>query len=130
MTPEDVDRLTERIETWLLNWMVEHAAVPKEECDPNKPFAEYGLDSMTAVEMSHELEFWVGVRIDATVAWNYPTPSTLARHLSKQLAGIDEEESVAEHDAGSDGALLELLSDIESMSDEATEELLKELHDN
>ena len=45
MTPDEVDRLAERIESWLLNWLVERAAIPQEEVDRAKPFAEYGLEN-------------------------------------------------------------------------------------
>ena len=90
MSPDEIDRLGERIESWLLNWLVERAAIPAQEVDRNKPFAEYGLDSMTAVELSQELEDWVGVEVVPTVAWNYPTPATLSVYLARQAGGATE----------------------------------------
>ncbi|MEM7316892.1 MAG: fatty acyl-AMP ligase, partial [Planctomycetota bacterium] len=47
MSPDEVDRLSERVESWLLSWLVDRAAIPEGEVHRDKPFAEYGLDSLT-----------------------------------------------------------------------------------
>ena len=126
MTPEEIARFSERIESWLLNWLIERAAIPPQEVDPHKPFAEYGLDSLTAVELSQELEDWVGVEVVPTVAWNYPTPAALSVYLARRSAGADE--SADEHitPAGFDNEFDQLLAEIESLSDEAVNKLLDE----
>ena len=124
MTPDEIDRLSERIEGWLLNWMIERAAIPLNEVNRNKPFAEYGLDSMTAVELSQELEDWVGVEVVPTVAWNYPTPATLSRYLAQQAGGVGDEAEESAETPETDDEFMQLLSEIESMSDEAAQKLL------
>jgi acyl-CoA synthetase (AMP-forming)/AMP-acid ligase II/acyl carrier protein len=125
MTVEEVDRLAERVESWLLTWMVERAAVPQHEVDRNKPFAEYGLDSLTAVELSHELEDWLGVEVVPTVAWNYPTPATLSKYLARAAAGVEE---ASETDVGAtsaaDDEFSRLLAEIENLSEEEAQKLL------
>ena len=126
MAPDEVDRLAERIENWLLTWMVERAAVPQEEVDRNKPFAEYGLDSMTAVELSQELEDWSGVEVVPTVAWNYPTPAALSKYLAQQAGGVGEQSDTPVEARATDDAFLQLLAEVESMSDEAAQELLND----
>ncbi len=126
MTPEEVDRLAERIESWLLNWLIERAAIPAEQVDANKPFAEYGLDSLTAVELSQELEDLVGVEVVPTVAWNYPTPATLSVYLAKQVGGIVEELDDHLQSGESENEFDLLLAEIEALSDEAAKQLLEE----
>ena len=127
MSPDEVDRLAERVESWLLNWLVERAAIPANEVDRNKPFAEYGLDSMTAVELSQELEDWVGVEVVPTVAWNYPTPATLSVYLARQAGGAEEEseEEWTEEAAGED-EFSALLAEIESLTEEDAKRLLED----
>jgi acyl carrier protein len=49
--------------------------------------AEYGLDSLTAVELSQELEDWLHVDLTPVIAWNYPTPATLAKYLATAAGG-------------------------------------------
>jgi acyl carrier protein len=57
--------------------------------DSSRAFADYGLDSVKAVELAYELENWLGehsggLRLDlgATIAWNFPTIDALARYLA------------------------------------------------
>jgi hypothetical protein len=107
----------------------------------DRPFAEYGVDSLTAVEMSHELEQQFSVPLPPIVAWNYPTPAALARFLAEETLGVKREEtaeraSVAaepKHAASgvakgelaeSDAELAALLAEVESLSDADAERLL------
>jgi acyl-CoA synthetase (AMP-forming)/AMP-acid ligase II/acyl carrier protein len=124
MTPEEVSRFADRIEKWMLQWLMERAAVPEEEVNRDKPFAEFGLDSLTAVELSQELEDWVGVEVVPTIAWNYPTPAALSNYLARQAAGVDEPEVAAKQPAV-DEDLEKLLNEIESMSDEEAKRTLE-----
>lgn len=133
LSPDEAARLAERVESWLLTWMVERAAVPKEEIDRDKPFAEYGLDSLTAVELSQELEDWLGVEVVPTVAWNYPTPATLSRYLAWQAAGLGDEldaVNVSPVEAASENDFDALLAEIEGLSDEEARALLDSDADN
>ena len=127
MTPDEVNRLSERVELWLLTWLVDRAAIPQDEVHRDKPFAEYGLDSLTAVELSQELEDWLGVEVVPTVAWNYPTPATLSVYLAREAGGANETaaESTSEN-AKVDDEFAKLLSEIEGMSEEDAQALLDE----
>ena len=122
----NVERLSERIEIWLLDWLVDRAGVPQEEIRRDRPFAEYGLDSLTAVELSHDLEEWLGLELTPVLAWNYPTAARLSRHLAQQVAG----EVTTETDSPTAGGLHtvaefeRLLTQIESMSEQQVEKLL------
>ena len=124
MTAEEVSRFADKIEKWMLEWLIERAAVPANEVSRDKPFAEFGLDSLTAVELSQELEDWVGVEVVPTIAWNYPTPAALSGYLARQAAGVEE----AEVQAASpkvDENLEKLLADIETLSDEEAQRMLE-----
>ncbi len=123
LSPDEIARLSERVESWLLRWLVEHAAIPPDEVHRDKPFGEYGLDSMTAVELSQELEDWVGVDVVPTVAWNYPTPATLSQYLARAVAG-DADAAQDVEAVPLDDEFARLLAEIEGLSDEEAQKRL------
>ena len=78
---------TEQIETWLTQWLVARCGALPGDVSPDTPFADHGLDSMTAVELSSELDDWLGVELTPELAANYPTPTELAGYLAEQMRG-------------------------------------------
>ncbi len=60
------------------------------------PFKELGFDSLTAIELRNRLAAAVGVRLPATVIFDYPNPSALARFVDTQLGGRTVRAKVAE----------------------------------
>jgi Phosphopantetheine attachment site len=47
---------------------------------------DLGFSSLTAVELRNRLSEVIGMRLPATVMFRYPTPVTLAEHLSGRFA--------------------------------------------
>jgi acyl-CoA synthetase (AMP-forming)/AMP-acid ligase II/acyl carrier protein len=128
LSAEETDRLAERIEAWILDWLVEQAGVRGADIDRDKPFAEYGLDSLTAVELSQRLEAWLGVELNAVIAWNYPTPHKIAHYLAREVGGAGaatEEAPEAEFAAEGDD-FERLLAEIEDLSDDEAEHALSQ----
>ncbi|GAA2529815.1 type I polyketide synthase [Pilimelia columellifera subsp. columellifera] len=60
-----------------------------ESVPADRPFRETGLDSLTAIELRNRLAADTGLKLGATVAFDYPRPVALAGHLRDRLTGRD-----------------------------------------
>ncbi|WP_197525707.1 AMP-binding protein [Pseudobythopirellula maris] len=125
----------EAVETWLMAWLVERLDLSETEVYRDRPFAELGVDSVAAVELSAELEEAFGVELSPIVAWNHPTPASLAEYLvsGRHAQEADEPEltlEAASTTAGPDAAatgdaeLDSLLAEMENLSPEEAAKLL------
>ncbi len=66
------------------------AGMDEADVDDDAPLARFGIDSLRAAELTHELEQFLGVSLSATISFDRPTISALADALS-----ADDAEPVA-----------------------------------
>jgi acyl transferase domain-containing protein/acyl-CoA synthetase (AMP-forming)/AMP-acid ligase II/pimeloyl-ACP methyl ester carboxylesterase len=84
-----------QIECWLTQQLATVLQLPVDQIDPETPFSSFGLDSLQAVQLSAQLEDWLGVPLAPTLIYDYPTIAALAAHLGAQTisSGLAEPEA-------------------------------------
>lgn len=74
----------ERLEHWFVTRIADALSVAPEEVDIDAPLSDHGLDSLSALTMTGELETMLGRKLSATLFWEYPSIARLSKHLARQ----------------------------------------------
>lgn len=85
MLPNSDNRL-EVIQNWLSVKIIDYLKansthINVDNIDIQKPLSTYGLDSLALIELSAQLENWLGYRLSPTILYEYSTIKTLAQYL-------------------------------------------------
>ncbi|WP_369739238.1 type I polyketide synthase [Mycobacterium servetii] len=109
------DDLLRELETALRAVMAHELRLPEAELEPDRPFAELGLNSVMAMSIRREIERVAGMELSATMLWNHPTIASLSAFLAKKIAPQpDSTERTEETAAPADGVLDALFDSVES----------------
>ena len=75
----------ESILNWIEAWVAKKLKIDPHQIDPSKSFADYGIDSIMAVEFSQALGDWLEHPLEATILWNFSTIESLGQYLTDEL---------------------------------------------
>lgn len=118
------------LKQWLVEWLAQALSLAPATIDVHRPFAEYGLDSLAAVEIAEALQTRLGIPLSPTLAYEYPTIDALVRHLNSHSLTPEPPTNDAAPDpppmefAGVDAEVEQLVRELEMLSDRDVEELL------
>ena len=79
------EQLQTEIATWLMRWLTARADLNPDAIQQDTPFAELGIDSLTAVEISQELDQLLELQLPPMVIWSCPTTEALSAYLAAEL---------------------------------------------
>jgi long-chain acyl-CoA synthetase len=115
-SPDEPVKDAADLERRIIVWMAENLAIPVRAIHSDRPFADYGFNSLAVVQLVGRLGEVLGRAVAPTIPWHYSTPRSLARHLMP----------CATQDAA--GTLATLAEEIASLSEAQAEmRLLAEL---
>jgi len=77
---------TETLSNWLVEKVAYYLQKDVAEIKIDQPLAGYGLDSVYAVSLCGDLEDLLGIYVEPTLAWDYPTINEIMGFLQQELA--------------------------------------------
>jgi acyl carrier protein len=114
----------EILKQWLIDWLAQTLQLPTTAVDSTRPFAEYGLDSVAAVELTEALQTTIGQPLSPTLAYEYPTIDAVADYLAQRLGYRDAPVDKPSEAVDDGGDLVDLVNDLKDLSDAELQELL------
>lgn len=113
------------LQNWLINQIAERLGLTPDEIDIHEDFADYGLNSIEAVNLSGDLENILGRRLPPTILWDYPNIHELSQYLvqnfSKDLLERSQSQVVSSEQAQ------QLLEQLDQLSDAEVDALLNSM---
>jgi acyl carrier protein len=111
------------VAAWLIDWIANELEMPAAEIDTAHSLLDYSMSSVTATILVGDLEDWLDLRLSPTLVWDYPSIDAMTDHLLAQAADAAPAAAQAAplKDAG------QLLEDLDGLSDEEVDALLKQL---
>ena len=83
------------IQKFLVESIAEKIDRPADTVDIDTPFSSFGLDSRDAVGLTGDLQDWIGLKLSATLLFDYPSIRQLTENLIK-LSSSDDASSTGD----------------------------------
>ncbi|AXT59083.1 acyl carrier protein [Aquimarina sp. AD10] len=73
------------MENWLINKVAEHLSMDSEKISVHEELVLYGLDSMSAIMISGDIEEKLNIELPSTTLWDYPTIDAIMSFLKDKI---------------------------------------------
>src|SRR5271166_1401158 len=84
LSQQPPDKSAEEIRAWILSQVAAELGIDAAEISVHEPLTRYGMDSMTAVVLTGDLEHWLGRAIPPDLLGHLVTIESLAQHLAAE----------------------------------------------
>ncbi len=78
----DQESIQQGVQDWLINYVAKELNVDPPSINPTHTFDQLGLDSVTTVALTGELEGVLGRSLSPSLSYDYPSIAALANFLS------------------------------------------------
>jgi len=116
------------LEQHLLQQISAVLRIPAAEIDNQVPLIDMGMDSLMALELRNRVEATLGLKLSATLLWNYPTMAALTPYLVRRmnitLGIIDQSRPESSGNDGNRQDLTSVLTEVEHLSEEKIDEFI------
>lgn len=112
------------VAAWLIEWIANELEMPAAEIDTGHSLLDYSMSSVTATILVGDLEDWLDLRLSPTLVWDYPSIDAMTDHLLEKAAETASSTPAAAAPVKDADQLLE---DLDGLSDEEVDALLKQL---
>ena len=116
----------EELQQLLTAWLAQELNVPTTEIDVTRPFAEYGLDSVAAAELTDALQTAVDYPLSPTLAYEYPTIEAVAHFLGQEWGQENAQTKTTPQENANEDDLAALMNELEDLSEADLERLLEQ----
>ena len=79
-------RTADEVDDWLVRNFADALHVEARELDPSAPLSNYGLQSVTVMDIAAQLSQWIGFKISPNIVYDFPTINALTKHLAELSA--------------------------------------------
>ena len=110
------------IQEWLVSHISKSLDLDAEKLDVTADFTDYGLNSAEMINISGELEVYLGRSLDPTMVLDYPNIASLSEYLAEQTRKPVPQKSASQGDDAQ-----AMLANLDQMSDDEVEGLLESL---
>ena len=80
---------SESVRSWLSDRVASYTDRPVATVAADAPITEYGLDSVSALELCAEIEDRYGVRVEPVDLWDHPTVAALGALVADRAGARD-----------------------------------------
>lgn len=87
------------VHTWLTERVATYLRRSPQDIDTSVPLADYGLDSLTALAVTADIEDEFEVTVDDALTWDHPTIDALATALADLVGPRAEADLTSEKKA-------------------------------